>query len=355
MTGSWLGRVAAGAPAQVFPLVGRGARRHVRDLLGRDEIDLVASPRHATVLLMAGQIPVAWDGFTDRVHDQLPHPRIVVHAPWDPGDLVEDLVAAHHAVMTGTTASTPPRGPATAPVDWKGVGPHGQGGEGMMGGTPYGRPMAMTGEDLRDGLQLDLVGVRIGPFLAWWWPPGLLLDLRFQGDLIVKAEVADARPFAQTLDDAKHMGGTTPPTPAEIVTDTLGAVGHQSLAQRWLACAGPAQRSGLAGRIRRSVAGFSPGTGRSDVDGRDLRQRMTEWVRLATIDTPTSPSTPLDDPPPLSGAAAVGHLPVLLAGLTWREAAVTIASLGLDLSEPGPGTAPDVDDAVSATALEAPG
>lgn len=73
-----------------FPLVGRGARRHVRDLLGRDEIDLVASPRHATVLLMAGQIPVAWDGFTDRVHDQLPHPRIVVHAPWDPGDLVED-------------------------------------------------------------------------------------------------------------------------------------------------------------------------------------------------------------------------------------------------------------------------
>lgn len=35
--------------------------------------------------------------------------------------------------MTGTTASTPPRGPATAPVDWKGVGPHGQGGEGMMG------------------------------------------------------------------------------------------------------------------------------------------------------------------------------------------------------------------------------
>lgn len=43
--------------------------------------------------------------------------------------------------------------------------------------------MAMTGEDLRDGLQLDLVGVRIGPFLAWWWPPGLLLDLRFQGDL----------------------------------------------------------------------------------------------------------------------------------------------------------------------------
>ena len=33
----------------------------------------------------------------------------------------------------------------------------------MTEGTPYGRPMAMTGDD-RDGLTLDQLRLRVGPF-----------------------------------------------------------------------------------------------------------------------------------------------------------------------------------------------
>jgi hypothetical protein len=52
----------------------------------------------------------------------------------------------------------------------------------MTGGVPYGRPLAGRAED-RDGLKLDQLLVRVGPFLPPW-PPGLLLDVRIQGDVI---------------------------------------------------------------------------------------------------------------------------------------------------------------------------
>src|SRR3546814_18792006 len=70
----------------------------------------------------------------------------------------------------------------------------------MMGGKPYGRPMAMTDEDLRDGLALDAYTACFGPFLSVL-PPGLLLELTLQGDVIQSAKVLRA-PFAQDGADA---------------------------------------------------------------------------------------------------------------------------------------------------------
>lgn len=363
MTAAWLRRLAADAPAPVFCVVGRGARRTVRQVALADTVVAVDSPRHATVLWITGQLPAAWDAQVARVHDQLPHPRTVVgdtvttddvpSAAADTAELVTDmpaaLAAAHRGVVLGERPSRPPLGPASAPAEWRGVGPHGQGGEGMMGGQPYGRPMAMTGPDPRDGLELDRVAVTLGPFLGWWWPPGLILDVALQGDVVVEAEVADARPFAQPL-KGPPLPAAPPPTPVEIVADTLIVAGHRGLAHRWLAAGGHSARACLAGRVRRTFAGFGSGVGRCAVDGTDLRARIAAWVHGATAPSSDVPATTV----PLSGAAAIGHLPQILTGLTWREAAVTIASLGLDLEAPGPVDRPRPTDVLSATALEIP-
>lgn len=69
----------------------------------------------------------------------------------------------------------------------------------MMGGKPYGRPMAMPTDDLRDGLQLDPLSFSSGPFSAVL-PPGLGASLTLHGDVIAEFEVA-SRPYPVRLPD----------------------------------------------------------------------------------------------------------------------------------------------------------
>src|SRR3546814_19371411 len=90
--------------------------------------------------------------------------------------------------MTGERRSEDDLLPDEPPVAWRGKGDHGQGGEGMMGGKPYGRPMAMTAEDLRDGLALAAYPACFGPFLSVL-TPGFLLDLPLQSVVIQSATV----------------------------------------------------------------------------------------------------------------------------------------------------------------------
>ncbi|MGQ5261022.1 hypothetical protein ACTWLT_09730 [Micromonospora sp. ZYX-F-536] len=71
---------------------------------------------------------------------------------------------------------------------------HGATSHGGMDMAPAGIPMAHGGED-RDGLELDVLHLRLGPVLPYW-PTGLVLRCSLQGDLIVHAEV--------TLVDAQH-------------------------------------------------------------------------------------------------------------------------------------------------------
>lgn len=53
----------------------------------------------------------------------------------------------------------------------------------MTGGVPYGRPVAGRTDDLRDGLALDVIVQRVGPFLAPF-PAGLVLEVTIQGDIV---------------------------------------------------------------------------------------------------------------------------------------------------------------------------
>ncbi|WP_231925359.1 hypothetical protein [Micromonospora purpureochromogenes] len=54
--------------------------------------------------------------------------------------------------------------------------------------APGGIPLASGGED-RDGLEMDLLQLRLGPVLAYW-PAGLVLRCTLQGDVIVEAETS---------------------------------------------------------------------------------------------------------------------------------------------------------------------
>ena len=210
-----LGRLAANGPVPVFAVGGGGAREAVQDLRLRSELRLLDAPSPAAILIIAGAIPEALAGPLARVHDTMAHPRATIL--WSVGgsrpalpdvsdpvlvesDPVAAAIATYRDLVTGRRPSEPPILPDVDPVPWRGVGPYGQGGGGMTGGTPYGRPMAELGPD-RDGLRLDVLPVTVGPLFPGV-PFGLVLDVLFAGDLVLEATVAGraadaAGPFAR--------------------------------------------------------------------------------------------------------------------------------------------------------------
>ncbi len=222
-----VGRVAARAPVPVFAVAGIGAQAQVQDLLLEPRLHLVGSPAAANVLLIAGSVPAHLAAEFARLHDGLSRPRVPLWwslgasvAPplplmgevheIDPSALVDAIVHTHRDLLLGELPSSPPTLPDEDPAPWRGVGPFGQGGTGMTGGVPYGRPMAEVAPD-RDGLRLDQLAVRIGPFFARF-PTGLVLEVRLQGDVVQQVEVVvtpegetaievDVRtPFREALD-----------------------------------------------------------------------------------------------------------------------------------------------------------
>jgi hypothetical protein len=200
-----IARFAATGPVPVFAVAGSGMRAAVQDLRLSHDLELVGSPRAAAILLIAGEIAEAHREALARTHDLLPHPRATV--AWgtpDPLsgfgsvatsiDLEIDPVPAlrqlFRDLLTQGRPSEPPLLPDVDPVDWRGVGPYGQGGTGMTGGSPYGRSMAELGPD-RDGLRLDVLPVMLGPFFPHL-PAGLVLDLKVAGDVVIEAATVEA-------------------------------------------------------------------------------------------------------------------------------------------------------------------
>ena len=222
MAVSALHRLAAAAPVPVFVARGAGAGLLGGELAADRRLRLVASPRQATVVLAAGHFGGGLGPALDRVHDQLPHPRAlvwwraaggpepgddrpgaldhpaaVVHGPG--GDVAQVLVDTHRRLLAGDQATAPDAGADEPPHPFEGRGDHGQGGEGMMGGVPFGRPMAMTGDD-RDGLALGQVSADLGPFLVGL-PAATVARVTFQGEVVQALELRpQAVPEAPVLD-----------------------------------------------------------------------------------------------------------------------------------------------------------
>lgn len=165
-------------------------------------LEFVDSPRHASLLLVAGEVDDESLPSLHRLHDQLPHPRRTLW--WGAGpqrdtapgaaltnsaDPAAEVVAAWQELVSGEAPSEPDLLANEPPEPWRGRGDHGQGGEGMMGGKPYGRPMPMTDDDIRDELALDSYTACFGPFLRQFPPPGLMLEITLQGDVVQDAQV----------------------------------------------------------------------------------------------------------------------------------------------------------------------
>ena len=331
-----LARVAAADDVPVFAAVGQGVRGAVDDLFLLPGVRRVATPRAATVLLVAGELRPRDEHALRRVHDQLPHPRATVW--WrgtPPGSLAsmnaqrieasdaQELVRvlrAHHARLLRDPGDTEPDWlPDEPPAAWRGKGENGQGGEGMMGGVPYGRPMAMTAEDLRDGLQLDAFSLRLGPF-APMLPPGMELELTLQGDVIQHAKLRQPA-FQAPADDVG--------TALRCAARMLDLLELPSLARR---CRRMARDGIAAPRIARRVrwsgalAAVPAGLGYVEALGSDAQDRLRAWTAGVA-------ATP---------AAIELHMHELLPGLEWQEAMLVIASLdGGRFAMPQPGGADD--------------
>lgn len=289
-----LEQLAAEARVPVFAIAGNGARDAVQDLRLRSEIRIVDTPKAASILVVAGPIADVHATALARVHDALPHPRTTVL--WAPdgapaslpgavavvvadSDPVAVVVAAYRDLVLERRPSEPAILPDADPAEWRGVGPYGQGGSGMTGGAPYGRPMAELGPD-PDGLRLDVVPVKVGPFFPRF-PSGLVLDIRFSGDLVLDAAIAEGavgppvgpprpglRPFLRAL---------TEPVPiAEL--ELVRAREHL----RWLADALVAHGlPALGARALRLAQRVQPG------DGSTVRRlaRLIGWTQVTRWST----------------------------------------------------------------------
>lgn len=395
------GRIAPDGPVPVFPAVGAGGRARAEELLLHPSLRPVPSARHATVLLVAGEFPPRAAEPLCRVHDQMPHPRAT--AAWgaegpgledllpgadgadgadevdemdevtplaeggDRDDPVSRLLATHRALMSGTRRSESHLLPDEPPNPWRGRGEHGQGGEGMMGGTPYGRPLANTRQDLRDGLALDRLELTAGPFLPGF-PPGLVLRVALQGDVVQEAEVV-GRPFAQPRPPIIGRALREPVRSRALeearcrlilrrIARVLRVGGASALADRALRAA-TARRpdADTVRRLGRLVRSTSPLAGPAAREAgpawTDVRGRLRRWTGAAERALAgRSPKTPGDgrtgpeerlrelgapfrgDPEP---EEALEALPGVLPGLEWGEMARLIASLDpVPVPEPKP-------------------
>ncbi|MBW3649488.1 MAG: hypothetical protein KY458_02875 [Actinobacteria bacterium] len=256
-----LARLAAAAEAPVFPVIGAGGRSVAGEIALLGGVRVVDSPRAANVLLVVGGITPGLLAPLLQVHDQLPTPRATV---WWPGEPVEhqdlrtvlgEVVVARPGdgdtlrgvfaeLVGGGRLSDPPALPDDEPAEWRGVGPYGQGGTGMTGGVPYGRPLAKRSPD-PDGLELDQLPLRIGPMFPPL-PPGLILDIALQGDVIREVAVGDNPflghpdgPAPAGLDTALFLEAARRPQP--VATIELARARHHL---RW--AAGTLRLHGLA-------------------------------------------------------------------------------------------------------------
>lgn len=338
----WLVRVAGKGPVPVFVALGHGADVELALLRSDSDVEVVPTPRQATVLAVVGAVPDALGDPLRTVHDQLPAPRATAviggtadppgipgSVRVDPDDLGGGFRNLHRRVLGGIVTD-PELGPADNPVEWQGVGPFGTGGEGMMGGTPYGRPMAMTDMG-RDGLALDRLRIEVGPFFPGL-PPGITLVGGLQGDVLEEAEIRLAPPDPDSdTDPVDHRSLLV------AAAELASLSGLEALARRAAALAvTPRPAPGEIARLRRALDRpwglrvATDGVGAVHIDGEDkgdATHRWVEWLRRAEqLVGGHEPTGGLVHPVP------VGALAEALVGMELGRALVTIASFRQELA-----------------------
>lgn len=206
--------------------------------------------------------------------------------------------------------------------------------------APGGIPLAEGGED-RDGLEMDVLHLPLGPVLPYW-PAGLVVRCPLQGDVIVNAsaELLDAQPeadpgttpersAARSIDNLVSLlalaGWEEPAAEARNVRDRLLGGGSPELRQRFDMLQRRIRRSRM---LRWSLRDIRPLTA-DDADRKDL---PAHWVGdthdrlLAALDRI---ARALDGEPDPHSAATTSDVAHLVTGLDLATARLVVASLDL--------------------------
>lgn len=212
--------------------------------------------------------------------------------------------------------------------------------------APGGIPLAQGGED-RDGLEMDVLHLRLGPILPHW-PAGLVLWCALQGDVITEARAdlldgAQPRPDAsvhlpRTLDnlasvlalagwddsasEARHLRDAT------LQTDKESSVGRLERLRDKLT---------RSRTLRWSLRGVRPLNEEevnqlglpSDTAGDTYDRLVGTLERVTAGEVPASTSVSTLSPLAPVRALVVGSLGQLVTGLDLATARLVVASLDL--------------------------
>ncbi|WP_270260440.1 hypothetical protein [Kocuria marina] len=229
-------------------------------------------------------------------------------------------------------------------MDHGGHGGMDHSGHGGMDMAPGGIALAGGGED-RDGLEMDVLHLPLGPVLPFW-PAGLVLRCSLQGDVVVDAE-------ASVVDGAGAGGPGPGPAPAAVVwCDQVMALLALAGVEDAAACARRARDALLCGDedaardaverldrtvrrswlLRSSLRGVllldRAGLERHGLPGHcrgDAHDRLLSRVERIRAEAGGTEPTPAED-----GGVPWAVVPELVTGLELGSVRLAVASLDLD-------------------------
>ncbi|WP_186313863.1 hypothetical protein [Kocuria marina] len=229
-------------------------------------------------------------------------------------------------------------------MDHGGHGGMDHSGHGGMDMAPGGIALAGGGED-RDGLEMDVLHLPLGPVLPFW-PAGLVLRCSLQGDVVVDAE-------ASVVDGAGAGGPGPGPAPAAVVwCDQVMALLALAGVEDAAACARRARDALLCGDedaardaverldrtvrrswlLRSSLRGVllldRAGLERHGLPGHcrgDAHDRLLSRVERIRAEADGTKPVPAED-----GAVPWAVVPELVTGLELGSVRLAVASLDLD-------------------------
>lgn len=283
------------------------------------------NPAETNILVVAGQ--ASWlEPYLRRVWDSVPAPRVRLEIP-GPFDerLLDDALAELRDPERQRAHRVEPADDLAMTV-----------------------PMADRAPD-RDGLTLDELHVPLGPVLPYW-PAGLIVHTRLQGDVVLSATVEIAgtgadRPEAE-VDAGGALVGRDQRGGDAFWLDADPAARRLDSCARLLALAGWPDQAVTAQRLRDEILDGGPAAGLGRFARRVRRSRTLRWLLAGVGPVQDGPETLagdastrldgwLDDhrplPRPDDTRWTVEHLPELLTGTELASARLVVASLDPDL------------------------
>jgi hypothetical protein len=322
------------------------------------------SAADADVLLVCGEPGDRLRAVCDTVYARMPGPRARASAPGP--DLVQSALDAAAARLLDRRAvqddlhrrpADPVMGPPVPTDDRDGHRDdgdaddgadhgdmdHGDMDHGDMKMAPGGVPLAGSGGDDRDGLEMDVLHVPLGPVLPCW-PAGLVLRCTLAGDVVVEAaaEVLGADPGAPR--PARHDPAA--PVLLDRAAQVLALAGRSDLATRiarlrdvLVRGADPSAVTDLERLARRVARGRSlrwalGGTGTVDAAAHGLDPRLSGTVHdrlVRMLDEACTAALQSGSPGARRDAGTpAGVLPELVRGLEIGAVRLLVASLDVD-------------------------